>query len=263
MRIQPYLAVLATSLTLMVTRTALAQKHKQTNAADLQYPPPVDTTGSTEARKKLQTAKSDLTKAEQALGKVVEKLRKDFEASPDRSAVVAQARAARGEFDSLAKPVLDVLHASPQFRALNAQREDVDAKLSSTDGDTDIRVQLAQQRLALNKKSAELESEALKSDPKLLQAKQKFSDLGSKLADQFAKFQQSLKSDPQWEAAKQDLDQAKANRDSAAKDLDTALAKEADEEKQRQQQIAKIDQERLNALEHPTGADDGSARRRR
>src|SRR3954467_6711132 len=66
----------------------------QTQSATSQLPPPVDRSGSTEAKKKITAAEAEVKRAQAALAEVVGKLRTDFEAGQDwQNAAAAQKQA--------------------------------------------------------------------------------------------------------------------------------------------------------------------------
>ncbi|HEV8377843.1 MAG TPA: hypothetical protein VGP99_03255, partial [Tepidisphaeraceae bacterium] len=66
------LFALSCAVIILMVAQARAQTQSQTNN---QLPPPVDRTASTEAKKKVQTAESEVNRAKTALAEVVAKLR--------------------------------------------------------------------------------------------------------------------------------------------------------------------------------------------
>src|SRR4051812_9928049 len=74
-----FCVLLGVALT-FIAATTMAQTQTSTTS---QLPPPVDRSGSTEAKKKITTAQSELTRAQAALADVVTKLRTEFEGGQD------------------------------------------------------------------------------------------------------------------------------------------------------------------------------------
>ena len=209
-----------------------------------QYPPPVDTTPSQEDRKKLDEARKGLAKAQAHLNEVVAKLKTDFDASPDHKAVMAAAQKAQASYDALREKDLSALHESAAYKSAAAEREQLSVQLASASDDAD-RPQIAQKRLEAGKKLTAMEVAALDADPGAAEAHQKLVDAGAKYAAQLQEFQQSIKTNSDWQAAKTDMDKAKADATAADKELAIELAKEADAKKARAAQVAQIDRERL------------------
>lgn len=214
------------------------------NTSNLQYPPPVDTTASADDRKKLTSARAELSKAQAKLNTVVDKLKVTFEATPERKATVAAAQKARSAYDQIRTRILDSVHASAAYKANVDERDQLVAKLAS-DTDEANRAQAASQRLEANKKVTQLETEALAADPDAAAAQQKLVEIGGKLSAQTAEFEQSIKSNSDWQAAKADLDKAKAEVDADEKELNAELAKESQAQKDRDAQVAQINRQKM------------------
>lgn len=209
-----------------------------------QYPPPVDTTPSQEDRKKLDEARKVVAKAQARLNEVVGKLKNDFDAAPEHKAVVVAAQKAQASYDALRDKDLSALHESAAYKSAVAEREQLSVQLASATDDAD-RPQIAQKRLEAGKKLTAMEVAALDADPGAAEAHQKLVDAGGKYTAQLQEFQQSIRTNPDWQAAKADLDKAKADATAADKELASELAKEADAQKARAAQVAQIDRERL------------------
>ena len=207
------------------------------------YPPPVDTSPAAEDKKKVISARDAQAKAQMALNKVVDKLKAQFEASSERKATVAAAEQARSEYDGFRTPLIDSVHNSAVYKAAAAEKEQVNAKFIADDGSD--HAQLAQERLDVGKKLTKLEADALAADPKVVAAQQKCADISGKLAAQYAQFQESIKSDSQWQTAKAALDKAKSDTDAAEKELTAETAREAQAIQDRNAQIAEIERQKL------------------
>ena len=101
--IRPFLIC---GLMIVFASEALAQAQRATPSQD---PPPVDRSGSIQARKKIADAQSDVTKAQAALTEVVTKLRTDFEAGKDWQDAQAALKQAQMEFEVAKKPVIEAV----------------------------------------------------------------------------------------------------------------------------------------------------------
>ena len=104
--IRPFLIC---GLMMVFASEALAQAQRATPSQD---PPPVDRSGSIQARKKIADAQSDVTKAQAALTEVVTKLRTDFEAGKDWQDAQAALKQAQMEFEVAKKPVIEAVKKS-------------------------------------------------------------------------------------------------------------------------------------------------------
>jgi hypothetical protein len=193
----------------------------RTQPPQQQQPPatPTDTPQSKEDQKQLQADRLELTKAQDALNAVANKLKTAFESSPDRKATVVAARQADAEYEPLKSKVLDVVHKSAAYKAAVEERDQLTAALAAdgatADGSGDP--QAATKRLEANTKVTKLEIDALSADPGTAEAQHKRSDVAAKLSAEFVEFQQSLTTNPNWAAAKETVDKAKAKVDADTK----------------------------------------------
>src|SRR4051812_2677787 len=95
-----------TSLCALVVLVGLAKAQTQSQSTSSNaLPPPVDRTASTEAKKKITAAQTEVTTAQKALADVVAKLRTDFEAGQDWQTAQAAQKQAQEEYDAARKPV--------------------------------------------------------------------------------------------------------------------------------------------------------------
>lgn len=214
------------------------------NNQNLQYPPPIDTTPAQADRKKLNEARAALTKAQAHFNEVVARLKAEFDSAPDHKAIVTAAQKAQASYDAIREKTLATLHASAEYKSAAAARDQLAVQLASATDDAD-RPQLAQQRLEASKKLTAMEVDALDANPQAIEAHQQLIEAGGKYAAQLQEFQQSIKSNSDWQGARTDLDKAKSDVLAADKELNAELAREADAEQQREAQIAQINRERL------------------
>jgi hypothetical protein len=230
----------------MLAGSALPARAAKSNQNLPQYPPPVDTTPLQDDRKKLDAARLALSHAQAKLNAVVEKLKVGFEAGSDRKATVTALNVAQSQFGEVRSNLLETLHADATYKSAVALRDQAAAELAAaaaTDGAD--RATLAQNKLEASKNVTKLETDAITNDPTASAAQLKYLELGKKAAGQYDEFLESIKSNPDWAAAKDELDKDKADADQASKDYNAELAREAELQKERAAQVAQIDRQRL------------------
>jgi hypothetical protein len=203
-------------------------------------PPPVDRSGSTEAKKKITAAQSEVTKAQQALADVVAKLRSDFEAGQDWQTAAAAQKQAQADYDAARKPVIEAAKKKPNYQS--AEKEKAEAEKALADLRTrnvigePILKAVNRQADATNE-MMKVENEALNADPKVVETRKKLAEANAAVVALKKQFDTSLASDTGWQEAKKGVDMAQEQVASANKDLKEALAREKDADKARQEQI--------------------------
>jgi hypothetical protein len=211
---------------------------------NLQYPPAVDTSAAVADLKKLTEAKSTLSHAQQKLNAIVDKLKAVFEETPARKSTVTAGQRIQGHYDSVRGRVVSALHDSAAYKSAIQDRDQLVVQLASSGGDED-HFHAAQQKLEANKKITALEMEALSADSSFVDAQAKLTEIASKLAQQLAEFQQSITTNKDWMAAKDELDKAKTEVDADEKEYTAELAKETEAQKERAAAVAAIDRQRM------------------
>jgi hypothetical protein len=231
------LFALSCAVIILMVAQARAQTQSQTNN---QLPPPVDRTASTEAKKKVQTAESEVNRAKTALAEVVAKLRMEFEAGQDwQNAQMAQ-KQAQAEYEASRKPVVEAVKKKLNYQ--NAERDKAAAEKELAD--LRARNVIGEPILkAVNKQAdataemMKLENEALNAEPKVVEARKKLAEANAAVAMLKKQFDTSLAADTNWQEAKKGVDTAQEQVVAANKDLKEALAREKDADKARQEQI--------------------------
>ena len=225
------------ALMLVIGSPAMAQTQTQTQNP---LPPPVDRSGSTEAKKKVQAAQADVTKAQGALAEVVGKLRTDFEAGQDwQNAQMAQ-KQAQAEFDAAKKPILEAVKKKLNYQTAEKQRAEAEKELAELRNNNVIGDPILK---AVNKQAdataemMKLENDALNADQKVVEARKKLAEATATVITLKKQFDTSLGTDAGWQEGKKAVDAAQEQVASANKELKDALAREKDAEKQRQDQI--------------------------
>ncbi|HEV8608251.1 MAG TPA: hypothetical protein VGQ99_23140 [Tepidisphaeraceae bacterium] len=208
--------------------------------AQSQLPPPVDRTGSIEARKKAQAAQAEQVRAQGALTQAVVKLRTDFEAGQDWQNAQAALKQAQAEFDTARKPIIEAVKKRPDYQRaevekIKADKELAELRANNVIGDPILKV--ANKRADASADMSKIEMDALNAEPKVVEARKKLQEATAQVAMLKKQFDASVPGDAGWQEAKKAVDTAQEQVTAANKEVTTALAREADAEKSRQEQI--------------------------
>ena len=229
--------ILICGLMIVFGSEALAQAQRATPSQD---PPPVDRSGSIQARKKITDAQADVTKAQAALAEVVSKLRTDFEAGKDWQDAQAALKQAQMEFEAAKKPVIEAVKKNFKYQTaekekIAAEKELADLRTNNVIGDPILK--------AVNKQAdaisemMKMENDAMNADPKVVEARKKLAEATTAVALLKKQFDSSVGTDAGWQENKKAVDMAQEQVATAQKELKEALAREKDADKQRQDQI--------------------------
>jgi hypothetical protein len=213
--------------------------------------PPVDSTATAQAQKSVSAARDTVKKAEDDLASVTNKLRSDFNASPEMTAATAEFKTAQGVYDKASKPTLDKVHDGDEYKAASAAHEQDETKLTdlrANSGSADAISQLAMDAMTQASTMSKLESYALEADPETAAAKGKMLQVGAKIAKLQAAFNASLTQNAEWASAKKALDDARQNLETASAALRDAANKQASQQAAHNAALAQ--QQRQNQ-EHP------------
>jgi hypothetical protein len=208
--------------------------------AQNQLPPPVDRTGSIEARKKVLAAQAEQTRAQGALTQTVVKLRTDFEAGSDWQTAQAALKQSQADYDAARKPIIEAVKRRQDYQRAEVEKAKSDKELAelranNVIGDPILKV--------VNKKAdaaaemTKIETDALNAEPKVVEARKKFQEAAAQVATLKRQFDASVPADAGWQEARKAADTAQEQVVAANKEVTTALAREADAEKSRQEQI--------------------------
>jgi hypothetical protein len=231
------LCILICALVILMAGPAMAQTQSQTNNA---LPPPVDRTGSTEAKKKVTANEAEVKKAQATLAEVVAKLRSDFEAGQDWQNAQTAQKEAQAEFDVARKPVVEAVKKKPNYQSAERARTEAEKELADLRAKNVIGEAILK---AVNKQAdastemMKIENEALNAEPKVVDARKKVAEANAAVAALKKQFDTSLAADTGWQEAKKGVDTAQEQVVLANKELKDALAREKDADKARQEQI--------------------------
>jgi hypothetical protein len=220
-----------------IAASTMAQTQTSTTS---QLPPPVDRSGSTEAKKKIAAAQSELTKAQAAVADVVGKLRTDFEAGQDWQTAAAAHKSAQEEYDTARKPVIEAVKKKLNYQnaekaKAEAEKELADLRAKNVIGEPILKA--VNKQADATSEMMKMESEALNADQKVVEARKKLAEANATMAMLKKQFDTSVGTDMEWQEAKKGVDMAQEQVATAQKELKDALAREKDADKQRQEQI--------------------------
>jgi hypothetical protein len=211
--------------------------------------PPVDSSATAQAQQSVGAAREAVKKAQDDLTTVTNKLRTDFNASPDMTAATTEFRTAQAAYDKASKPILDKVHDGDEYKAASSAHEQDETKLTdlrANSGSADAISELATDAMTQKVAMTNLESYALQADPQATAAKGTMSQAGAKIAKLQAGFNTSLTQNAEWTSAKKALDDAKQNLETASAALRDANVKQAAAQAAHNAAIAqqqKLDQE--------------------
>jgi chromosome segregation ATPase len=211
--------------------------------------PPVDSSATVQAKQGVNTAREAVTKAQDALTTVTNKLRTDFNASPDMTAATTEFKTAQQAYDKASKPILDKVHDSDEYKAASSAHEQDETKLTdlrANSGSADAISEAASDAMTQKVAMTKLENYALQADPEVAAAKGTMSQAGAKIAKLQAAFNASLTQNSEWASAKKTLDDAKQNLATASAALRDASNTQASQQAAHNAAVAqqqKIDQE--------------------
>jgi tetratricopeptide (TPR) repeat protein len=157
--------------------------------------------------------------AEEKLGTVVDRLKAVFEASDDFKKALDNLDQAQSDYEDAVKQASGALASNPDYQAALAKRkaaQDAITEARQNGADDDQIAQLAMDAMAARSAVSKMEKQAGVADPTVKAAKDKLTDAGAavqKLRDQF---QDSLQDNPDWQAAKKELDDAIAKAGSSS-----------------------------------------------
>ena len=227
------------ALVILLSVPLYAQTQSGTSSSNA-LPPPVDRSGSTEAKKKITAAEAEVKRAQQALADVVAKLRSDFEAGQDWQTAAAAQKQAQADYEAAKKPVVEAVKKKPAFASAEREKAEAEKELADLRAKNTIGEPILK---AVNKQAdataamMKLENDALNADPKVAETRKKLADANMALAALKKQFDGSLAADTNWQEAKKGVDTAQEQVVGGQKELKEALAREKEADKARSEQI--------------------------
>jgi chromosome segregation ATPase len=180
-------------------------------------PPPADDTDQPAAT---QPDPNAVAEARANLNAVEARLKAAFESSPELTAAQANVDQARDALDTEKNRVVAGLADDPDYQAAVQQRKTAQAAIDqaheSTDVSQDQIADLAEQSMQAKTAVNKMESQAMADDSAATAAKSKLASATSDLATLREKFADSMKTNPDWIAARKKLDDAIAAASAAS-----------------------------------------------
>lgn len=206
----------------------------------------------TEPKKRVAEARSAVTKAKVAVTLAARKIQKEFEATPDWKKADAASTEAQARYSAAARAARAALEKTPAYQQAVAERGRRQAELNALKAaeERDEKA-IAAASVALLKAvetTSRLDHQALTTDPKVAEAKAAADTAAAALAELRQAEVQKVKDSPEFQAARQQLQQASAAYDQAAGDLNQARKQQAATDSQNLDQ--EIDGKRRQLLDN-------------
>ena len=148
-----------------------------------------------------------------ALEAVHKKLETAFLSSTEWTTAQTELKQAQTEYDAAVAPAKAAIHATPEYKAALAEKEQASKSLnelrSSTPDDQAAITEASNKMLTASSALSKIETAAMADDPKIAPAKAKLAEANKKTTDVKATFEAGIKTDTEWVAAKKTLDDAK------------------------------------------------------
>jgi hypothetical protein len=158
----------------------------------------------------------EVSTAQDAISRAYMNLLRGFESSSDYQQAISQVRKSTSDFEQARSLSLKSFHESAKYKSAQIEIWKIQEQLESTndvDRVGEIASQLLQKRVALSK----METEILSNDQTTRQARYAMLDAQAKAAALRQNFVESIRSDPQWRAARRQLEQARTRFVSAGR----------------------------------------------
>ena len=205
-------------------------------------PPPVDHSASIGARKQVTEATAQLTDANRALAEIVNKLRQAFQRKPEWIAAQSAMKADQAAMAVAHDAVLDKLQKDPAYSALKATKVKAEAERDALEKEpgasAEDKKRVGDAVFAATEATNKAENAALLADGNVAAARAQLATSNQKVTALLSEFDASLQQNPDWQAASQVVAQKQQVLADARKALATAIATEAQAERDRQKQMA-------------------------
>jgi hypothetical protein len=196
-------------------------------------------TASSAVRKQVTEATADLTKAQATLAVKKAELRMDAEKTDEWAKALEAQKKAKEDMDAAAKPVLEALAAKADYQKLLADKKTAETRketlrLNGAGPDKlyDAAMKVVTAQTAIKK----LEDEALAADPKFTEAKKRYTEATAALAALQKKFDDGLKTNPEYKTALDAVAAAQEKVTTARKAATDAAKTDAEANRQRRTQ---------------------------
>jgi chromosome segregation ATPase len=219
-------AILAAGLTAALPTSARAQYPGGPNSA------------LAEQRKQIKDAEADVAKIRGEMNKIKAKLAVKFEGKEDWETAKTNLKKAENEYEASRKKAMAKLYASPDYKAakdkqLKAEQAITANQAGAAKADARALERAQQDRLDAGLALRKLETDALAADPKIAESKEKLAEAKNGWDALQDELKEALEQDPDYVAAKTEMEQAQAQVDQMKASLAQQAA--AERESRRQQ----------------------------
>jgi hypothetical protein len=204
-----------------------------------------------EPKKRVSETRSAVTKAKVAVTLAARKIQKDFEATAEWKKADAASKDAQSRYSTAVRVARAALGKNPAFKQAVAERGQREAELNALKAAEPRDEQaIASASVALLKAvetTSRLDHQALSADPKVVEAKAAADAATAELAELRKAEVERVQGSPEFQAAREQLQQASAAYEQAAGELNQARKQQAAAESQNLDQ--EIDAKRRQMLD--------------
>lgn len=210
-----------------------------------QAPAAIDRTASVEAQKKITEAQATIAKAEAEARTSQQKMQQEFETSEEWISAQAAVKEAQNKLQTASRPILEALYANPEYKSAHLKKQQMEDKLRALEGKTSAineRTIAANSLMELRGVLSKMEADSLAAEPRVAQARANLVEASQAAGQLQSTFEESLKNNPQWLAAKEQAEQSRQELKSAqdalaaARQQEIAMARQQTEEARRQRE---------------------------
>ncbi len=208
-------------------------------------PMPADRTRSIEAKRELDDAKTELTKALSATsGNSVHAMNNELWNTDDYRQQLINLRRAQADYDAVRRPIFDALRADTYYKELEKKQRESQRVISNLvltgRGSFDWLFPHAMAALETRNRMTREEIIALAQAPEVEDARQRMLMAAAKVRAMRSNYAAQVTNSEDARAAKANLDTARDNLRAAQSEYNAALAEEAEYERIRQDYIAEV-----------------------
>jgi hypothetical protein len=205
------------------TKPATTATGDKTQHPERPTPPPRQESPLATARRAVNEAATELSKANAAYNGAKAKAAQGIQQTPQWQQLIEAQKQAQSTFAAATQPVLEKVHADPRYQNALAAKQRADAKMAelrtSATPTADELTEAGREQATNSALMKKLEEDALAADPAALQAKTNVEATRQALADLKKQAEETTANDPDVQAAKQAVDEAEKKLEEARKTL--------------------------------------------
>lgn len=217
------------------------------------YPPPVDISASSAARRGAEQAQADLRRAQRDFGLTATEVQIAAQATPQFQDAMAALRKVEAEYADARSRVSSALGATDAYQWAKAEKDRLQQHVTAdqTSGaEAGHLRQSAEEKLVAARTLSALEAAAFAADAECERLKPQLLDAAQRVAQFRAQFEARLRDDPKWQSARGQVSSARESVQRATEALARARDKEMQAEWERQVKIAQIERQRAERVSH-------------